>query len=115
MNPNDNAESGKAVRWSAWFGNTFRRKPKRPKPETPRPKEWWEDDWAKVKELYPVGKSFDYLGRKLVVAQYRGELLGLYGPWRPYMVCEYADDKGKLHEWCFEVEMTPLLLPNNRI
>jgi hypothetical protein len=111
---NTERKSDGGVSSSNWFCKIFRRNPK-PKPEPE--KLWWEDDWKKVRDLYPVGRQFAYLGRKMVVAQYKWDFVffGIYGqspPPQPYLVAEYADDKGVLREWCFNVKMTPLLLQN---
>jgi hypothetical protein len=59
---------------------------------------WWEDEWKRVLELYPIGK------------QYKLDFNGLAQPRYPHMTCEYADDKGQLHEWCFTLQMRVLLL-----
>lgn len=89
----------------------FRRK------QEPRPRLWWEENWEQVRDRYPIGRQFDYLGRKLIVAQYSWD--SLHRP-RPVVICEYADNYGELHEWCFEVQMFSILLgltttpPNNR-
>ena len=107
---NTERKSDGGVSSSNWFCKIFRRNPK-PKPE--REKLWWEDDWHKVQDLYPVGKHFDYLGRKMVVAQHTWDFGGIYAPSIPYFIAEYADDKGRLHEWCFTTRMMPLLLQNS--
>ena len=106
--PNIQTATPRPVRWRAWLASIFRRKPNEEQKPEPR---WWEADWRRVREQFPVGKQFEYLGRKLVVSQYKWEMT-MYVPPNPYMVCEYEDDRGKLHEWRFEVTMMPLLLAN---
>lgn len=109
MTTTSERESDGGIGSSNWFCKIFRRKPKAKREREPA---WWESDWKRVRELYTVGKQFDYLGRKMVVAQFKRDFNGIYAPSYPYMVCEYADDKGKLHEWCFMLQMMPLLLQN---
>jgi len=74
----------------------------RPEPAKPRPEpanQWWEADWAKVRAAYPVGRQFEYLGRKMVVASYSCT------DEEPCLIAEYADDRGILHKWQFTVQM----------
>lgn len=86
-----------------WIFKIFRREPK------PEPEMWWDKDWKRVRSLYPVGRTFVYLGKTLIVAQYGYEHCGAE-TYRPQMVCEYVDDHGRLREWYFYVTMMPLLL-----
>ena len=101
-----------ALRSSGWFASLFKR---HPKPEAKREAPWWEADWQKVREQYPVGRSFDYLGRTMLVAQYDYEWRVMYLPPMPQMTCEYADDGGRLRKWVFYPHMSALLLANKQI
>ncbi len=110
MKPNNvKANEAKAVVTGDWVASLFNRKPK---PKTEREAPWWVADWQKVRDQYPVGRSFDYLGRKMLVAQYDYEWRGMYLPPMPRMKCEYADDGGRLREWVFYPRMAALLLAN---
>ena len=97
------------LRSSGWFASLFKR---HSKPEAKREAPWWEADWQKVREQYPVGRSFDYLGRTMLVAQYDYEWRVMYLPPMPQMTCEYADDGGRLRKWVFYPHMSALLLAN---
>ena len=99
-----------------WLPRFVRRLVERtPKPE---PKTlWWEDRWKEVRDQYPVGRSFEYLGRNLLVAQYKWADDAMtciqYGVHpMPEMVCEYADNEGILREWVFNPRMFKVLLAN---
>lgn len=83
---------------------------KKPKQEPPKP--WWEDEWNKVKDLYPVGKVFDYLGIKMMVTSHTCQYFdyGTYFHSIPKFLSEYADKNGELHEWTFTVNKIPILL-----
>jgi hypothetical protein len=94
-------------------------RPAKPRPAPAEPKQWWQDGWDKVRAAYPIGRQFEYLGRKMVVAHYiwtkRADKefsneFTEYLPMTPCLIAEYADDHGKLHEWQFTVQMMPLLL-----
>jgi hypothetical protein len=72
---------------------------------------YWYDDWEKVKKLFPIGKQFTYLGRLMIVAQYKWDY-NFYcsQPHEPYFLAEYADNNGHLDEWKFTIQMIPILL-----
>ena len=80
----------------------------------------WEATWDKIRELYPIGCQFDYLGRKMIVVAYSffnetayaPFTTVAYAPFTPCFLAEYADDTGVLHSWCFTVKMAPILLNN---
>jgi len=71
---------------------------------------WWSL-WQELKEKYPVGRSFDYLGRKMIVSRHELYFPGMeYFPTQyPKIICEYADDHGVLHEWSFPIEQWKVL------
>ena len=106
------SRTDKGVGSGPWFASLFKR---HPKPEAKREAPWWEADWQKVREQYPVGRSFDYLGRTMLVAQYDYEWRVMYLPPMPQMTCEYADDGGRLRKWVFYPHMSALLLANTPV
>jgi hypothetical protein len=84
-----------------------------PKPLPPPP--WWWEKWQRIEKDYPIGRSFEYLGRRLLVVAHEWDTTAfLYGGWsKPQLATEYADEHGKLHEWYFHVRMFDVLLPPN--
>ena len=80
----------------------FKKKEKKPENSAP---EWW-GMWTELKDKYPVGRSFEYLGRKMIVSRHRHYFpgMGYFLPVYPEIICEYADDHGVLHEWAFPME-----------
>lgn len=75
---------------------------KKKKEEKYTPPAWW-NLWQELKEKYPVGRSFEYLGRKMIVVKHENYFpgMGTFSPILPSIICEYADELGVLHEWSF--------------
>lgn len=86
--------------------NWFRKKKEQTKKLLPEIPPEWEALLAK----FPVGRTFTYLGRELIVASHTREydcflhcLSGIY------LDCEYCDNEGKLREWRFHIGMSNIL------
>ena len=101
------------LRSSGWFASFLKRKPK-PEPKEPE-KPLWEPEWNAIKEAYPVGRKFEYLGREMIVTRLRLYSAGfcrcgIYIPttW-PAVITEYADERGEIHEHAFEMSAWPIL------
>jgi len=82
-----------------------------PPPAPPRPKlPTWIFEWNAVRERLPVGASFDYLGRKMVVKTVRDYIQVPGNSWcgpevyMPRITAEYADNHGLIHEHVFETQ-----------
>ena len=103
------------LRSSGWFASLFKRKPK-PEPKE-QEKPWWEPEWEAIQAAYPVGRSFEYLGREMIVTRLRwySPGLGFCGcgiyipPTLPAVITEYADERGEIHEHAFEMSAWPIL------
>lgn len=115
-----------AVRSSGWFASLFQRKPKPDpvkEPEHPAlsaasvPGSSWWDEWQAVQKACPVGRTFGYLGRTMIVTRMRGYSSGYsalgYGahtpPTWPAVVTEYADERGEIHQHSFGRQAWPIL------
>ena len=92
---------------------------KSPQERKPSFGETMQPFWDSAFAAYPVGKSFEYLGRKMVVVEhihYRRELDGCgyyYIPAQyPEIVAEYADERGEIHTHKFEVGSIEKILQN---
>lgn len=86
--------------------NWFERKYK----EDPDIRPWWELEWIAVSQRFPVGRTFTYLGRTMIVERHgRDYGLSIYSPSKPVLQCAYCDDSGKLREWRFGVGTWPVL------
>jgi len=77
----------------------------------------WENQWERIKQRYPIGKQFNYIGRTMIVVSHTEYKQGItrdgWIPSSPAILpslnCEYVDNAGKLHEWYFPVDMFDLV------
>ena len=116
------------LRSSGWFASFFKRKPKPRPPELPKEPEYkepplpeWFPKWEALRQAYPVGREFEYLGRKMVVTRRRPYHSGCYawplwvGSTMPAIIAEYADERGVIHEHAFDKQPWELLQANNPV
>lgn len=87
----------------------FKKRKEEKKPlETEKPI-WWPE-WEGVRQRYPIGRKFHYLGREMVVFRHKQFFPGYISfdiyisATTPALICEYADDNGVLREWAFPME-----------
>lgn len=67
----------------------------------------------KVKDLYPIGLRFDFLGLSFIVIRHRGYDPGIFGvmnPIYPAIITEYADFNGIIREKEFGEDHWGILL-----
>jgi hypothetical protein len=91
------------------------RKEKAEKPKTPTFGEMMQPTWDAAFKAYPIGKQFEYLGRKMVVVKHGFYWPGIDGhsaPSYPEINAEYADESGKIRIHKFEATTINTILPN---
>jgi len=83
---------------------------KKKEPETPKAPPVWLNQWNQVQQDFPVGSTFEYLGRTMMVFRHRPYIKGHFTKYSqlltqyPVLECEYADDNGVLHTWLWYME-----------
>lgn len=75
---------------------------------------WWTK-WQTAQEKFPLGKSFNYLGRQMIVVSHRRYFRGIYTPYgsvpmsMPAILAEYADNRGTINTYELSISMANII------